>query len=298
MGNQDNRLTLQEIQENPIRNKVEIFDEEQDDLNLNNVRIFKSIFLNLGLKNAVFSTCAITQTEIEKCYLRYAKFTNVDFTGSNFINCNLENAKFNSCNLRYATFRNCKLNLKEIFSCLPSEPNLRVALLKELRMNQLGLGDNKSADELLIRIHDTEKELLLERVKCSTSYHRDREDFISRTIALINYCTLQLNDFIWGYGLKLSRLFRTALIILFMFAMLIYFFTDKEYIAVTVKGNEVIKLNFWQSLYASYTNFTTVGYGHFTPTQITSTVLFAIENLLGLIFMGFLVSGVYRRIAK
>ncbi|MDH2364161.1 pentapeptide repeat-containing protein [Priestia megaterium] len=293
-----NRINLQELASNPIQRKKEIVYEEDDNLELTNIQLFKCKLIDLGLKRLVSSTCAITQTDIEKCYLREARFKNVDFTGSNFIDCDLEKATFNSCNLRYVTFRNCKLNLKEILGCLPSEPNLKVALLKELRMNQLGLGDNKSADWLLIKIHDTEKELLLERVKCSTSYHREKEDFISRTLALFSYIMLQLNDFIWGYGLKLSRLFRTALIILLSFAILTYFFTGKEYMYATVKGNEMIKLNFWQSLYASYTNFTTVGYGHFTPTKLTSTLLFSIENFLGLIFLGFLVSGVYRRIAK
>ncbi|XQY92501.1 pentapeptide repeat-containing protein [Metabacillus sp. HB246100] len=291
-------FNLEDLDENSTSDKLEISDQEDDRLELSNVRLFKSKLFNLGLKHAVFSTCAITQSDIEKCYLRKAKFVNVDFTGSNFIDCDLENAQFNSCNLRYATFRGCKINLQEIYGCLPSEPNLKLALLKELRLNQLGLGENKSADEILIKIHDTEKELLIERVKCSTSYHREREDFISRTIALFNYLMLQLNDFIWGYGLKLSRLFRTALLTLLIFALLIYFFTEKEYITVTENGNKVIELNFWQSLYASYTNFTTVGYGHFTPNQLTSSLLFAVENLLGLIFIGFLVSGVYRRIAK
>lgn len=298
MRNQISCIDLEKLEEISFQNKIEILDDEKDDLKLTNVRLFKSKLLNLGLKNSVFSTCSITQTEIEKCYFRYAQFINVDFTGSKFIDCDLENAKFNSCNLRYVTFRNCKLNLKEILGCLPSESNLRIALLKELRMNQLSLGDNKSADELLIRIHDTEKELLLERVKCNTSYHRGKEDFISRTVALFDFLMLQLNDFIWGYGLKLSRLFRSALIIIFMFAVLIYFFTGEEYMAETVNGNKLVKLNFWQSLYASYTNFTTIGYGHYIPTQITSIILFAVENFLGLVFIGFLVSGVYRRIAK
>jgi Pentapeptide repeats (9 copies)/Ion channel len=295
---ESNCIGLDVLIENPIQNKIEISNQEADSLELTSVRLFKSKLYNLGLKKSIFSTCAITQSEIEKCYLRNAKFINVDLTGSNFSDCDLANAKFNSCNLRYVTFRNCKLNLKEIFGCLPSEPNLKIALLKEIRLNQIGLGENKSADEILIKIHDTEKNLLLERVKCNTSYHREREDLISRSIALFSYLFLQLNDFIWGYGLKLSKLFRTAIIILLTFAVIINWFTEKEYISVTPSGNKIIELNFWQSLYASYTNFTTVGYGHYTPTQFTSTLIFAIENLLGLIFIGFLVSGVYRRIAK
>ncbi|MGL3756185.1 pentapeptide repeat-containing protein [Bacillus velezensis] len=298
MSSYNSTLSLLELTQSPINRKIEISNEEQDELNLTNLELFKSRLFNLGLKNTIISSSSIKQSELEKCYFRYAKFINVDFTGSKFINCDLSNANFNSCNLRYASFRDCKLNLKEIMGCLPSEPNLKVSLLKELRMNQLGLGDNKSADDLLIKINDTEKEFLLERVRSSTSYFREREDLSSRAIAFFKYIMLQLNDFIWGYGLKITRLFRSALIILILFGLFIYFGTGKEYIGVYPDGNKLIKLNFWQSIYASYTNFTTVGYGHFTPLKFNSILIFTIENLLGLIFLGFLVSGVYRRIAK
>ncbi|MGZ9769440.1 pentapeptide repeat-containing protein [Bacillus toyonensis] len=291
-------IDLQNVQSNAHSNRIEITDDEEDNLRLSNIKLMRSKLVNLGMKYAEFSTCAITQTRLERCYLRKAKFVNVDFTGSTFEDCDLENANFNSCNLRYVKFRNCKLNLKEILGCLPTEPNLKVALLKELRKNQLDLGDNKSSDAILVKIYDTEKELLLERVMCRTSYHRNREDLVSRTGALFNYIMLQMNDFIWGYGLKLSRLFRTAILMILMFGMLIYYFTDKDYLAVTASGNIHTKLNFWESLYASYTNFTTVGYGHYTPLGTASILLFAVENVLGLIFIGFLVSGVYRRIAK
>lgn len=294
-----NQIKLQDINEHFNEDKKLISDEEQDKLLLINVRLFKCRLYNLGLKYLITSTCAITQSDIEKCYLRYATFNNVDFTGTNFINCDLENAIFNSCNLRYVTFRNCKLNLKEILGCLPSEINLKVSLLKELRMNQLSLGDNKTADELLIKIHDAEKDLLLERVKCNTSYHKKREDGISRIIAFFNYIMLQINDFVWGYGLKLKRLFRTGVLILLLFAVLIYFFTGEEYMVILETSHDnKVKLNFWESLYASYTNFTTIGYGHYIPTRLTSIILFSIQNLLGLVFLGFLISGVYRRIAK
>lgn len=298
MENKLSLIDLESYQPTSHLKRIEISDDEKYDLKLTNITLVRSKLMNLGMKKAEFSTCAFTQTEFNRCYLRYASFVNVDFTGSTFVDCDLENANFNSCNLRYVKFRNCKLNLKEILGCLPTEPNLRVALLKELKKNQLDLGDNKSSDALLIKINDTEKELLFERVICATSYHRKREDLFSRSAAFYNYLMLVINDFIWGYGLKLSRLFRTAILIIFIFSILIYFFTDKDYLALTMNGNIQIKLNFWQSLYASYTNFTAVGYGHYTPVRLGSIILFVIENILGLIFIGFLISGIYRRIVK
>lgn len=291
-------ISMEDLKLDVEHNKIKVNYEENDNLVIEKVRIFKSIFDSIGLKNIKFIDCSINNSIFKNCYLRYANFRNVDLTGTSFENCDLLNTKFNSCNLRYVKFNQCQLNLKEIIGCLPNETNIRLALLKELRSNQLSIGENKSADEILIMIYDTERKLLLERVKCDTSYHRDREDIFSRIKAYVNYLILTLNDLIWGYGLKLLRLFNTGLIMIFLSSCIIYFFTGKEYMTATLEGNKLVKLNFWQSFYVSYTNFINLGYGNYTPITEKATIIFAIENLLGFIFFGFLVSGVYRRVAK
>jgi len=291
-------ISIEEIDLEVEREKICIMNEEKDNLVLQKVRIFKSTFSNVGLKKANFNSCSINNSLFENCYLRYATFNNVDLTGSVFINCDLSNVKLNSCNIRYVELKNCQINLKEVLGCLPQETNLKIQLLKELRLNQISIGDNKGADELLIKILDAEKSLLMERVKCETSYHQEREDFVSRVKAYFNYILLSLNDLIWGYGLKLTRLFRAALTLIFVFAVLIYFCTNAEYISTAITGNVLEELSFWDSLYVSYTNFITMGYGNYIPNTTTTKIIFVIENTLGYIFLGFLVSGVYRRISK
>lgn len=291
-------ISLSELPIEVEREKVLIKYEEKDDLYIEKVRIFKSTFSNVGLKKAKFNDCSIKNSLFEDCYLRYAVFNNVDLTGTVFMNCDLTNVKLTSCNIRYVEFRNCRLNLNEVLGCLPQETTLKIQLLKELRLNQISIGDNKSADEILIKILDAEKTLLMERVKCETSYHQEREDIVSRIKAYGSYILLNINDLIWGYGLKLSRLFRAAITIIFIFAILIYFITDSEYISTTIEGNILSDLNFWDSLYISYTNFITIGYGDYIPNSTLTKIIFVIENTLGFIFLGFLVSGVYRRISK
>ncbi|ALC84717.1 hypothetical protein AM499_01995 [Bacillus sp. FJAT-22090] len=295
------KYSLVELQKEPIHsnlNQVKILDEDLYNVKLLQINILRSKLINLGMKNSEFSSLSIKRSSLENCYLRYAKFVNVDFTGSTFIDCDLENAKFNSCNLRYVKFRNCKLNIKEVLGCLPTEANLKLALLKELRKNQLDLGDNQSSDELLVKIIDTEKELFLARALCKTSYYREKEDVSSRIVSFYHFIILVMNDFVWGYGLKLTRLFRTAFLTILIFAFLIYILTGEDYLATSVTGSIKTELNFWQSLYASYTNFTAVGYGHYTPIGLGSKLLFVVENIFGLIFFGLLISGIYRRIVK
>lgn len=291
-------ISIDEINESKIREKICVKFEEEDNLLLQEVNIFKSTFLNMGLKKASFDGGNISNSRFEDCYLRYATFNNINLTGSVFINCDLSNAKFRSCNIRYVKFVNCQINIKEVLGSLPTETNLKIQLLKELRINQISIGNNKNADELLIKILDAEKKLCLERVKCETSYHQEREDIGSRIKAFYSYIVLSLNDLIWGYGLKLSRLFFSALTIIFVFAVLIYLFTNEEYISTTVFGSTLIELSFWDSVYVSYTNFISLGYGNYIPNTTITRIIFIIENTLGYIFLGFLVSGVYRRISK
>lgn len=268
--------------------------DEYDDIELERKGTSRSIFKNLGLKNAKFKNCWINHTIIEDCYLKKAEFTNVDFTGTKFINCDLKRASFKSCNLRYTSFSKCKLNIPEILGSLPSEPNIKLALLKELRRNENEMGEEKSADFLLIKEIEEERILLKERFLARTSYFRVYENTFSRCGAFIKYILSIINDLIWGHGLKIFRLVRSTISAILFFAIVI-FMSNQNYLGIT---NKEITLNFGQSLYLSLITFGTAGYGPYTPITTISKAIFAIENILGLIFMGLFTAAIYRRISR
>ena len=136
-------------------------DTTDDDLNVSGVTLRTCRFMQIGARNAKFSSSSFTQCHFEETYLRKADFKDVDFTGSTFRNCNLEKATFKGCNLRYCTFQSTLLDHDEIIACLPVEPNLRRNLTRNLRRNFEELGDKSVADVFLnLEIEAYEQELL------------------------------------------------------------------------------------------------------------------------------------------
>lgn len=272
---------------------IRVANEEADDIFLEKLRISRGIFENLGMKKAKFKNCNITQSIIRDCYLREAEFINVNFTGTKFIGCNLERAIFKSCNFRYVTFDRCKLNISEILGSLPFESNLLKGVLRELRRNEESMGEYKSADMILLKELATERQLYLDRARAKTSYFKEKTNMFERVNASWNFICSFFEDLLWGYGLKISRLLLSGIVLIILFAFL--FYTTKE---VYKLGNDMVVLDLEQSIYLSALSFSTLGYGEYIPQTNVGKLLICFENLFGGIFIGFFAAAVYRRIAR
>lgn len=293
------RKKLVSIKEIPEEGKHLLFvDEEFDDIQINKIAISRSLFVRLGLKHAKFSGCQLTRNIFEDCYLREAEFKNVDFSGSFFKDCNLERAKFQSCTLRYMRFNRCIINYDEILGSLPSEPDqpdLRIQMLNSLKQNAIEMGQMEKSDELLLQIIQAEKKELKNRFLLPTSYYKERyNNWSSRVSAFFKWLFMLINDYLWGYGLKPLRLIFSASIAIILMAIIIsifnlqYFYTDQ----ITPKN-----LSFFEALYVSAVTFG-IGTGGYTPATIISQIVSVIEGFAGMVFLGCLVSTIYRRIAR
>lgn len=287
--------SIKNISNGGLFEKIHLNDEIDDVKEFQDVTIRNSKITNMGLSKVKINNSRITQTTLKNCYLRNAEFQNVDLTGSKFINCNFEKAKFRVCTFRYVEFHNCKLNIDEILGNLPTEPNLKISLLKQLYINQNLQMEKKSCDKLLLKIAREEKVDWRSKFLCKNSYYKDRNT-IDRIYAFIQYILNNINDFVWGYGISIARLLRFALITIFVFAILINTFNAKFF--NTLNNNELVKLNFFDSLFSSYVNFTSVGMGYFIPANCIAKLFFVFENMFGLLFIGCLVAALYRRISK
>lgn len=286
---------ISSIEKKLVYEYIEILDGSEDKKELEDVTIKNSILKNLGMNEAKFRNSRFTQTTFENCYFRNAEFHGVDLTGSKFINCNLEKTKFRICTFRYVEFSNCKLNLDEILGNLPAEPNLKIGFLKQLYINMNSSADRKVCDKLSLLILDEEKQDLKNKFKAKNSYYKNLQT-LDRLESLLKYILNSINDFVWGYGIKIGRLIRFAILTIILFGLII-FISDAKYFN-TIDNNELLKLNMYESIFSSYVNFMSVGMGYYIPANITAKVLFGIENAFGLIFVGCLVAALYRRISK
>ena len=166
-------------------------------------------------------------------------------------------------------------------------------VLRELRRNEEGMGERKTADLILIKEIKAERTLYYEEFRAQTPYFKDKATFLSRLLSSLRYLDSHLENMIWGYGLKLSRLMVSVFVIIFIFATGFYF--TQPY---NVSASEIVPLSIEQALYLSAIIFSNLGYGEYVPLNTIGKFLLCVESLFGVIFIGFVAAAAYRRISR
>lgn len=270
-------------------------DQQQDGITVTGANIQTSSFLRLGLKEAVFADCSFTQSNFEDSYFRKAKFRNVRFTGSSFKFCNFDKASFQACDFRYCKFYHCKLPIDEIIACLPTEPNLRRDLARNLRANFELLADKKSADTFLdIEIQASEEELkaiLLSK----TEYYKGHYNFVDQINAGFKFLLSKFSGIIWGYGHRVSRL----LISYFVITCLCCFVTYFGKLQFSIPNHNIERpLTFWESIYHGFSETVGASGLSIVPAAFASKIMILSQSFIGTIFLALLAATIYRRIAR
>lgn len=257
-----------------------------------NIRFSRCIFVRVGLKGATLDKLTFHRCVFLDCYLRKVTLHNVDFTGSVFRDCNLERARMDSCNFRYVRFRRCLLNYDEILNSLPTGPNLAIGLLRSIRSNAAEMGNNEIVDKIISEEVATEIKELSNRVRGVTEYYREHYKPAERLFSLIRLVRLVLSGVFWGHGLRIAKLLRSAIFLILGFACLY------QYFGVFIEANEVVQNNFAVSLYLSTVTFTTLGHQVYCPGSVLTYILCASESILGVVYLGFFVAALYRRLSR
>jgi hypothetical protein len=224
--------------------------------------------------------------------MRKAKFNNVDFTGSFFTDCNLEKASFQAVQLRYVRFLRCILNYREILQSLPVEPIIAISLLKALRQNATMMGSNEVGDAILLQEIKLETHEFKNQFLGVSTYYKDRYKNFDKLKSFLLFLCNKISEFCWGYGIKLRSLFRSALLIVVLFAFIFYLGTFK------FCDSSPISLGVWDSLYFSIVTFTTLGHPLYAPISLFCQAACAIESFLGVLFLGFFAASVYRKFSR
>jgi len=265
-----------------------------DDLKLDGTNLPLCQFERVGLKAAVIRGSNLTQCLFVDVYLRLANFTEVDFTGTTFRNCNLERATFRRCNLRYCRFEHTAVDPHEIEENLPSEPNLRRDLARNLRKNFELQGDRKSADIFLTHEINAEEMELWARFVARTDYYRNKYNALERVAAVGKLAGLKISGLVWGYGYRIGRLVLSYIIITSVLALIGYFlrlqFADVELMS---RG-----LSFWESMYQAFAETLGSMTTPFVPMSVGARVLQVTERFTGTVLLALLAAAAYRRIAR
>lgn len=270
-------------------------DDISDQVALNNIALKNCRFVRLGLRDAKFKQSVIAQSRFEDCYLRKAEFIDVDLTGCVFRNCNLEKATFQGCNLKYCRFENTLVDFDEIATNLPTEPNLRLLLVRNLRMNCTALGDADTANKFLDLEIDAQTEDLWGIALRKSRYYKDHYDLGQQIAGWFRLVAWRLEGLVWGYGRQLSRLAISYALLILLFAAITCIF---DISLLSAGSSKPMALPFMDCVLHAFgkTLGGVVSYGE--PVSTTGRVLQICEALTGACFLALFASALYRRISR
>lgn len=257
---------------------------------ISNVEFEKYRFKNLNLKTCKIKNASFKYSYIyDHSYLRHTKFTNVDFTGTIFENVNLEKAVFEKCTLDYVRFENCIIDYKNILDNKPEKPNLGMILIMSLYKNELQQGNIGNADDLLLKYKAQERKLY-KYMLCSKwklddkdmKYYKEEMSRRDLDLPKVIYklSISHLNNCIWGYGIKISRIFLLMIINILFFAVVYCYKLDKNFCESMILSAQCWVIN------------------NEANSDVFINLLMILENFLGLISLAMFTSALYRRIEK
>ncbi len=157
-------------------------------------------FANISFKKAVVRNTEFQHCVFVACYFRRAELTDCKFVGCRFVDCNFNYIALRSCDFRYAIFSGCQLSFDELQHCLPSEPNLREDLARNLSLESSRLGLAAEARRYRMAEIRAREENLRAAVLGQSSWYREHYDPVARGIALGGLILSLMNRWLWGYG--------------------------------------------------------------------------------------------------
>lgn len=182
---------------------------------------FKHALLNRASgKGATFRNFDFRYSELTDCYFHGAQFEKCDFTGAKIRRCNFRTARFQDCTFDYITIEETPLDYRQIVKNLPDRPNVAQEILHALRRNAVTQGEQKAVRELTLLEVDQEREHLRRARKGQGRYYSNKYSTISQKLKLrVRAIGLWMSSSVWGHGEKVSRLFFTCLISLFVLSL-------------------------------------------------------------------------------
>lgn len=259
--------------------------KEINDSNFKHCTFANISFKQVKLKNGQFLDCVFIG-----CYFRRAELINTRFTGCKFIDCNFSHVAIKSCDFRHSSFRGCQIEFSEMVHSLPSEPNLKEEITRNLALESMALGlASESRKYRMAERHAKEKHLLSAAMG-SSRWYRDHYDFLGRIQAFSQWLLSLLNRWLWGYGERSMVLIRNLFLITFVIFPILFYLVRHE-----LEYNLQKDFGFWNIVLFSIQNV--------LPTGIVSEVvamgsiarfLAGLESFFAIIALALFASYIFR----
>jgi hypothetical protein len=249
-------------------------------------------FANVRFKKVRLSHSTFLHCIFIGCYFRRATFVNTSFVGCRFIDCEFPYVAINSCDFRYATFKGCCIPYSEIQYSLPTEPNLRENLARNLTVEASHLGVIDEARKFRVCEIRALEENLLAAVRGQSQWYRDHYHGVRRTQAALKLCRSYADRLLWGYGERPWVLIRNFLVVSCVVFPLLFFSMRDQLESVTHK-NVTLPDVFYFSLQNVVPGYTQP---NIRPIGPYARFFGGLESLVAVVAASLLASYYFRRI--
>jgi len=177
------------------------------------------------------------------------------FSSCRFIDCEFPRASFSGCDFRYARFAGCYIPFDEIEHNLPTEPNLREHLSRNLAREAATLGDPRTARTYRLCEVNARESHYWAAVLGKSKWYRDHYDGLARAAIALRIVGSLLNRMLFGYGERLRVVIRNyATATLVVFPLLFYFMPGGLSVPLTTAGTVPSQPSLWAALEFSLSN--------------------------------------------
>ncbi len=184
-------------------------------------------FANISFKKACVQNTRFFDCVFIGCYFRRAEITSSRFIGCRFVDCNFSHIAIKSCDFKYSSFHRCQLPFSEILHCMPSEPNLREELARNLYLASSELGLSGDARRYRMEEIWAREDNYWAAVVGRSHWYREHFDLFARVRIFFLLALSLLNRWLWGYGERALILIRNLAAVAFaVFPLAFYAMRD------------------------------------------------------------------------
>lgn len=255
------------------------------DAELRHCSLVNLSFLRTRIQNGRFQNCTFIG-----CYFRRAEFASTTFIGCRFVDCHFGSVQIRSSEFQYSTFRGCQIAFSELQHNLPSEPNLREELARNLSLESRRLGMAAEARRYRLAEIAAREENLYAAMAGNSDWYKKHFDTFSRLAAAVQWSLSRLNGFLWGYGER-SRILVRNVVVLTAVVFPLLFCLLRDGLRRTT-GGDVRALD---PLFFSIDNMLPVDFGSgVEAVSLAARFLASTESVFGLLAVALLASHIIR----
>lgn len=240
------------------------------------------------LNKKTFKNVSFSKTVIEKVVFRECSFLDCLFIGATFRKCEFHDCTFEGCNPHKISFEDSYI-----------DPNCFKKLLDPHNHTNIGL---HLFNQLLQNARKQEQDTFINSAAYLynkwSRYHlnwKHQKGHVGKLNWILKWTPNYLYDLVAGYGWKIQNFIVSSVVFLFLVSFANYLLWDHlGMVGIDSKNGT----NLIVSTYYTIVTLTTLGYGDIFPTTPTGMILASVEAIIGLLWLGILVSIIFRRVFR